>query len=523
MISERRAVPRCGRSCLVACLLLCLSVPCAAASQAGKVVFAFGDVSATAADGSRRALARGDAIAAGDTVITGRGRAQIRLTDGGFVALNPETEYALEDYAFDDAAPASGRSFFNLVRGGVRMVTGAIARANRSNWRMRTAVATIGIRGSGGYFRYVSPPGSPEPSLAVNVDFGGFTATDPFGNLVELGPGVNYLCAPTCAPVDGAGPQEDLTFVEIPEEERFLSGERLFADDNIIELDNSPILPGEAPDGTHISVAWSITEPFFSPPPTLILNSFADGATTDGVDNLAEFGSLLMFEWFTGFPCEPCVFLANDAEHIVDAAPDGSTFNTELQAEWGRVTGGYTVSDLGTHTPVGQFHWVASTDPTPDAELPTSGLLIYDNDVGGTLATHTYGTAGKTEVATARSQVRIAIDYGNGGAVDDFRITGGFPSGTTYVLQSADPSGATIQDGFISFDGALSSITVPVGSAPALETSSTMCSGGCTFFGTSVFGAAGADAIGITGSFQGNTSQPSYPAHSVTGTFVLER
>lgn len=40
------------------------------------------------------------------------------------------------------------------MRGGVRFVTGAIGKVKRKNWRMRTAVATIGIRGTGAYARY---------------------------------------------------------------------------------------------------------------------------------------------------------------------------------------------------------------------------------------------------------------------------------------------------------------------------------------------------------------------------------
>jgi len=51
--------------------------------------------------------------------VTGKGRAQLKLTDGGFVALDPNTEYVIEDYRFDQASSDSGRSFFNLVRGGV--------------------------------------------------------------------------------------------------------------------------------------------------------------------------------------------------------------------------------------------------------------------------------------------------------------------------------------------------------------------------------------------------------------------
>jgi len=124
--------------------------PAVAASQAGKVVYAFGNVSAVDADGGSRALSRGATFGPGDTIVTKRGRAQLRFSDGGFAALQPNTEYRIEDYHFEGEADGNERSFLNLIRGSVRLVTGLIGRANKQNFRLRTAVATIGIRGTSG-------------------------------------------------------------------------------------------------------------------------------------------------------------------------------------------------------------------------------------------------------------------------------------------------------------------------------------------------------------------------------------
>ncbi len=131
-------------------LLLSLALPATAATRAGNVVYAFGDVLAVSGDGRSRALTRGDSFGPGDTVTTRNGRAQLRFTDGGFAALQPNTEYRVEDYHFEGDADGSERSFMNLVRGSVRLVTGLIGRANKKNFRLRTAVATIGIRGTAG-------------------------------------------------------------------------------------------------------------------------------------------------------------------------------------------------------------------------------------------------------------------------------------------------------------------------------------------------------------------------------------
>ncbi len=135
---------------VLAILLGLVVLPASAASQAGKVVYAFGNVSAVDADGDSRALSRGATFDAGDTIVTKRGRAQLRFSDGGFAALQPNTEYRIEDYHFEGEADGNERSFLNLIRGSVRLVTGLIGRANKQNFRLRTAVATIGIRGTSG-------------------------------------------------------------------------------------------------------------------------------------------------------------------------------------------------------------------------------------------------------------------------------------------------------------------------------------------------------------------------------------
>lgn len=134
----------------IAALVLAALPPAEAAQHAAKVVYAFGQVEAHGSGGQARKLARGDAIVPGDTVVTRRGRAQLRFTDGGFAALQPGTEYRVDDYAFAGEADGSERSFLSLVRGSVRLVTGIIGRANKQNYRIRTSVATIGIRGTSG-------------------------------------------------------------------------------------------------------------------------------------------------------------------------------------------------------------------------------------------------------------------------------------------------------------------------------------------------------------------------------------
>lgn len=117
-------------------------------AAAGRVQFAFGEATLVSASGGRSALSKGDAVDSGDTVSTERGRVQIRFTDGGRVSLQPRTTFKIDDYNFDGSNDGSERGFFSLVRGGFRTITGAIGRRDKSRYRVKTPVATIGIRGT---------------------------------------------------------------------------------------------------------------------------------------------------------------------------------------------------------------------------------------------------------------------------------------------------------------------------------------------------------------------------------------
>ncbi len=121
-----------------------------AAASAGKVVFAKGEVKAVDASGAGRYLIKNDPVFSGDTVTTGDGKVQIQFTDGGYASLKADTEYRLADYVYRGSADGSERSFFNLLKGSVRFVTGIIGKSNRKSFRISTKTATIGIRGSSG-------------------------------------------------------------------------------------------------------------------------------------------------------------------------------------------------------------------------------------------------------------------------------------------------------------------------------------------------------------------------------------
>lgn len=119
-----------------------------AATEAGEVVKIVGRASAATMEGDLRRLDQGQPVHAGDTVITATSSfARIKLSDGGYVVLRPNTRFQIAEYNYSEK-PEESRSMFSLLKGGFRAVTGLIGQRNHSAVSYRTAVATIGIRGT---------------------------------------------------------------------------------------------------------------------------------------------------------------------------------------------------------------------------------------------------------------------------------------------------------------------------------------------------------------------------------------
>ncbi len=118
---------------------------------AGRVGFVSGRVIARSANGERaRELKAASPVYSGDVILTSPGaHAVLGFRDDSRVTLLPDTEFRVDQLVYDADKPERNRGFFALVRGGLRAVTGAIGKRRPSNYRMRTSVATIGIRGTG--------------------------------------------------------------------------------------------------------------------------------------------------------------------------------------------------------------------------------------------------------------------------------------------------------------------------------------------------------------------------------------
>lgn len=159
-------------------LAISAAFPITAQAAAGRVEFAIGGVTATTAGGESRALSKGAEINSGDTIKTTDGRVQVRFTDGGYMSLQPNTEFVVESYNYDGKQDGSERGFFRLVEGGLRAITGIVGRTNRPAYRVATPVATIGIRGS----EYLAE--HRQQKLKVRVIGGSIFIENEFGDLI---------------------------------------------------------------------------------------------------------------------------------------------------------------------------------------------------------------------------------------------------------------------------------------------------------------------------------------------------
>lgn len=132
-------------ACMIAGLsLLWPAVDARAQSQAGTIEFTAGQASVRSSTGLERPAARGLAIAAGDTVETQSGRVQLRMIDGAYISLQPQSSLQVQAYS----TGAEERGFLSLLRGGLRTITGLIGRQKRDNYRLTTTAGTLGIRGT---------------------------------------------------------------------------------------------------------------------------------------------------------------------------------------------------------------------------------------------------------------------------------------------------------------------------------------------------------------------------------------
>jgi hypothetical protein len=137
-------------SLLLLSLLLIFSSVSFAETEVGKVTHLSGPLFAKKADGTTRVLSVNSAVEQGDTLVTEKKTyARIKFTDNSEINMRPGTQLRVSQYSFDQAKPKEDKVVINLIKGGMRAVTGMIGkRGDQDSYQMVTDTAVTGIRGT---------------------------------------------------------------------------------------------------------------------------------------------------------------------------------------------------------------------------------------------------------------------------------------------------------------------------------------------------------------------------------------
>lgn len=201
---------------LITALLVLFAVSSAFAGEViGTVTHLSGPLFAQKSDGSRKVLSQKSTVEEGDILITEKQTyARVKFTDKGEITLRPNSQLKIDQYAFDEAKPEKDKAVFNISKGGLRSMTGAIGkRGNQDSYKMSTPNAVVGVRGTiyeiklcnnncgslaNGLYMFV-----PEGSIAVSTTTG--TQNVNAGQYV-------YVQSPTSKPVILPGPPAGIDF-----------------------------------------------------------------------------------------------------------------------------------------------------------------------------------------------------------------------------------------------------------------------------------------------------------------------
>ena len=155
-------------------LWLLLAGQASAAPVAGTVIQLSGPLLAKKASGAVKILSVRSEVENGDTLVTEKNTyALVRFIDNSEITLRPASTLTIENFSFDGASQEGDQARFNLVKGGLRSVTGLLGKRSKEKFELKTPTATIGIRGTTFIAEYVpmasGAPGSRPGGLYVQV------------------------------------------------------------------------------------------------------------------------------------------------------------------------------------------------------------------------------------------------------------------------------------------------------------------------------------------------------------------
>jgi hypothetical protein len=390
---------------LLASALFLAMQPLQGLAAVGQVEFSTVGVIAMNQSGTTRALNKGSEIDIGDTIQTNDARAQLKFTDGGYISLQPNTAFKVEDYAYTSKKDGTDKSFFSLIKGGMRAITGLVGKSNKQAYRLNTPVATIGIRGTEFVAEY-------DTKLLVKVGEGAVYMANNGGDIT--------LYAGQIGEVNDSNDKPALTDEEpsvgAKGPEGGKSGDVQEQAEKESEQQNQFSESEQTNEQGEVTIITNDTDKTYSG--TVAWADYCDGACTH-IDDTNK----LKFKAngdFIGF--EKDVHVVDFTGSTVDKGHVGSG---DDQLSWMRLTGGsfnetvdgslVTESNSNTHVIFGQ-----ATSPSQMENLTSSHVSATYNLAGGTQTTNENGALGSISYGTLSvdfyyASVDLLMELTNGG------------------------------------------------------------------------------------------------------------
>ena len=482
---------------LIMALMLATCAGQAWAAKAGQILFSRGVATIVDAQDSARGARAGSDVFEGERVVTGRGGiVQISLTDGTLVGLRGNSDYLIkrqqyqpevaeEEVQEESVMEQAGE----LFSGWMRVVTGAIGKANPERVSHSTSVATIGIRGTVFQVIHVPEeglPGYPDttPGTYLFLEEGEVQITGEGGTRTVRPGDVVFVPFGGGAPVPAPEKQglfEDNELVEEFDEVEDYDGELdltdLSEDLNDTVLERLTSLP---PLFKPQAIGWNNEGSSF-------VNRFDVSGDPSATDKILAIET----DGLTYYLTRMSYLIEGDA--FVEAKPGllpgdrGSHFLADgTQIHWGVWgAGDYTVDQgfgAGREPTFEPWHFMITDNVLALTDLPTAGNFTYDY-VGGTSLTPLGGgnvvsiTGGSVDVDFGATSLAFTINTD---------VLGTFSS----VGQTGDLS--ALYGGFFSMANDVGSETMTMGgyftgaNAGGLVTTMEV-NGNGTWYGTAAF------------------------------------
>ena len=139
----------------------------------GRIEMIKGVVNAINIQGKERLVNKGGPVYLGDTLKTmDKSFVVVIFRDDSRLTLRPSSEVVLKDYLLSQEVAKDSRYVTELIKGGLRTLTGNIGKQNPEGFKVETASSSMGIRGTGFDVYYKNPTWVYVWSGAIDFEYG---------------------------------------------------------------------------------------------------------------------------------------------------------------------------------------------------------------------------------------------------------------------------------------------------------------------------------------------------------------